>query len=122
MFQLTAEEFALLRSRSVILKTGRGQHRKYLPYAFTEHGVAMLASVLNSPRAIEVSVLIVRAFVKMREALSANKELAHKLAELERRLDTHDEAIRSLMGAIRNLMTPPERKRRRIGFTRPDED
>jgi len=122
MFQLTAEEFALLRSQIVTSNPGRGKHTKYLPYAFAEHGVAMLASVLNSSRAIDVSVLIVRAFVRMREALTANRELAHKLAELERRLDTHDEAIQSLMAAIRSLMKPPEPKQRRIGFVPPEED
>jgi len=122
MFQLTSEEFALLRSQNVISKlAGRGG-RRYPPYAFTEHGVTMLASVLNSPRAIEVSVLIVRAFVRMRETLSATRELSLKLAELERRLDTHDEAIQSLMAAIRNLMLPIESKRRRIGFVKQDED
>ena len=122
MFQLTPEEFAFLRSQNVISKlAGRGG-RRYPPYAFTEHGVAMLASVLNSPRAIEVSVLIVRVFVRMREALTASRELAHKLAELEQRLDTHDEAIQSLMAAIRSLMTPPEQRRRRIGFVRPDQN
>ena len=116
MFQLTAEETASLRSQFATLKTGRGQHRKYLPYAFTEHGAIMAANVLNSPHAIEASVLVVRAFVKMREALTANRELARKLAELERKLDTHDTAIKSLMAAIRNLMTPPEPQRRPIGF------
>lgn len=122
MFQLTAEEFALLRSQNVISNPeGRGG-RRYAPYAFTEHGVAMLASVLNSSRAIDVSVLIVRAFVRMREALTANRELAYKLAELERQLDTHDEAIQSLMAAIRSLMKPPEPKQRRIGFVPPEKD
>jgi len=90
-----------------------------LPYAFTEHGAIMAASVLNSPRAIEVSVLLVRTFVKLREMLATHKELAHKLAELERRVGSHDEAICSLLVAIRQLMAPPpEPKKGKIGFAR----
>jgi DNA-binding PadR family transcriptional regulator len=78
MIQLTAAEWAALRARIVTLETGRGQHRKYLPYAFTEQGVAMLSSVLNSDRAIAVNIEIMRAFVKLRELLSSNKELARR--------------------------------------------
>lgn len=88
--------------------------------AFTEHGAIMAASVLNTPRAIEVSVHVVRTFVKLREALSTHKELAHKLAELERK-GTHDEAIRTLLGTIRQLMAPAAPKRGRIGFGREQE-
>jgi hypothetical protein len=80
MFQLTALEWAALRSQSVTLKSGRGQHRKYLPYVFTEQGVAMLSSVLGSERAIAVNIEIMRAFVRMRELLSSNKELARRFA------------------------------------------
>lgn len=120
MFQLTPEEKHELVTNCDHLS--RMKFSPSLPYVFTEHGAIMAATILNSPRAVEVSVLVVRAFVKMREALSSNRELAHKLVELERRLDTHDEAIRSLMGAIRNLMTAPEQKRRRIGFTKSDDD
>jgi hypothetical protein len=121
MFQLTEEEWAALRSQFATLKTGRGQHRKYLPYAFTEHGAIMAATVLNSPRATEVSVYVVRAFVALRELLTGNKELALKLAELEsrveRKLETHDQAIAGLIDAIRELMRPPEpTKKRPIGF------
>ena len=87
-----------------------------LPNAFTEHGAIMVASVLNTKRAIQVSVFVVRAFFKLREMLSTHKELAHKLAELERKLQNHDESIRSLVVAIRQLMTPPEPKKRPIGF------
>ena len=87
MFQLGAEEWSALRSQSVTLEAGRGQHRKYLPYAFTEQGVAMLSSVLRSPRAIAVNIQIMRAFVHMRELLSSNHELAKRLDQLEARLD-----------------------------------
>ena len=108
MIQLTAAEWAALRSQSVILKTGRGQHRKYLPYAFTEQGVAMLSSVLNSKHAIAINIEIMRAFVKLRDLLSSNRELARRFAQLETRLDKklteHDEAIAAILSAIRQLM------------------
>lgn len=121
MMQLTAEEWATLRSQTVTLKNSRGQHRKYLPYAFTEQGVAMLSSVLNSDRAIAVNIQIMRAFVQLRELLSSNKELARRFAQLEARLDkklaAHDEAIAAILSAIRQLMHPPASKRRGIGFT-----
>ena len=116
MFRLTEAETKSLRSQFVISNTGRGG-RRYAPYAFTEHGAIMAASVLNSPRAVKVSVYVVRAFVKLREVLSTHKALARKLAELERRLDTHDDQIEALLEAIRELMVPPpEPRRRRIGF------
>jgi len=115
MFQLTASETELLRSQIATSKKGRGG-RRYAPFAFTEHGAIMLAGVLNTQRAIEVSVFVVRAFNRLREMLATHKEVAYKLAELERKLVTHDEAIRSLMDAIRQLMTPPIKKRRPIGF------
>jgi hypothetical protein len=108
MIQLTAAEWAALRSRIVTLKPGRGQHRKYLPYAFTEQGVAMLSSVLNSARAIAVNIEIMRTFVKLRDLLSSNRELARRFAQLETRLDKklteHDEAIAAILSAIRQLM------------------
>jgi len=91
-----------------------------LPYAFTEHGAIMAASVLNSPRAVESSIFVVRAFVKLREILASNKELASKLDELESRLDGHDEALQQIVAAIRQLAAPiKERKSRRLGFSRP---
>jgi hypothetical protein len=125
MFQLTAEEFDALRSQFATLKTGRGQHRKYLPYAFTEHGALMAAMVLASPRAVEVSVYVVRAFVQLRDLLSSNKELAQRFADLERRLErklsTHDQAIAGILDAIRQLMTPPDPPKRPIGFIHPTE-
>ena len=113
MFQLNAEESASLRSRFVTLKRGRGQHRKYLPYAFTEQGVAMLSSVLNSDRAIEVNILIMRAFVKLRAMIASHKELSKRLDDLERRYDAQ---FKSVFEAIRQLMIPTEPARRRIGF------
>ncbi len=121
MFQLTAPEWSALRSQSVTLKHRRGQHRKYLPYAFTEQGVAMLSSVLRSPRAISVNIEIMRAFVRMREMLASDHELAERIDQLEARigkkLATHDKAITAILSAIRELMQPLATKRRGIGFT-----
>ncbi len=114
MFQLTAEEAALLRSQFVTSKPeGRGG-RRYLPYAFTEQGVAMLSSVLRSERAIHVNIEIMRAFVRLRQMLASNAELARKLEALERKYDAQFKVV---FDAIRELMTPPEpRKKRPIGF------
>jgi len=94
------------------------KYAKALPNAFTEHGAIMAASVLNTERAVQISVFVVRAFVKLREMLSTHKELAHKFAALERKLQNHDESIRSLMVAIRQLMASPEPEppKKRIGF------
>jgi ORF6N domain len=117
MLRLTAHEWEGLRSQTVTLKTGRGHHRKYLPYAFTEQGVAMLSSVLRSARAIAVNVQIMRAFVRMRELLVSNRELAEKLDQLERKLQSHDETIIGILKAIRELMRQPHPKNRPIGFT-----
>ncbi len=114
MFQLSRSEFAALKSHIVI--SSWGGMRRATPYAFTEHGVAMLSSVLRSRRAIRVNIAIMRAFVKLRELAAAHKELAAKLAELERRVSRHDGHIRSLFDAIRELMKPPEPERRAIGF------
>jgi hypothetical protein len=107
------EEIELLRSQIVTLKTGRGKHRKYLPYAFTEQGVAMLSSVLKSERAINVNIEIMRSFVKLRQMLSSNAELARKLASLEKKYDLQFKAV---FDAIRQLMAPPVKPKRRIGF------
>ncbi len=115
MFQLTKEEDNSLRSQNATLK--RGQHSKYLPYAFTEQGVAMLSSVLHSERAIQVNIAIMRAFVRLRQILATHKELAHKLTELERKIEKHDTEIQTIFNAIRQLMTPPEKPKRKIGFT-----
>ncbi|MBU6411599.1 MAG: ORF6N domain-containing protein, partial [Verrucomicrobia bacterium] len=105
-FQFTADELKFLRSQLVTSKRGRGG-RRYLPWAFTERGTVMLASVLNSPAAIRASVRVVRAFVLMREQLADHKELAHKLEELERHVSGHDEAIQRLFEAIREIVELP---------------
>lgn len=97
MFQLTAEEYESLRSQFATLKSGRGQHRKYMPYAFTEHGALMLGNVLKSGRAVEVSLMVVRAFVHMRELVSGHKELSQKLNLLERKVGARDKAIAELI-------------------------
>lgn len=115
MFQLTTEEAANLRFQFGTSSSGYGG-RRYLPYAFTEQGVAMLSSVLRSERAVQVNVAIMRAFVSLRRAVAGNRALAGKLAELERRIEGHDGAIKSLFDAIRVLMTPPEKPHREIGF------
>jgi hypothetical protein len=118
VFQLTAEENDTLRSQSVTSKSSRGG-RRYAPYAFTEHGAIMAAGVLNSPRAVEMSIYVVRAFLRLREMLATHKALATKLAELEQRLETHDHRIVEIVKAIRVLAMPPEKPARQIGF-RPD--
>jgi len=115
MFQLNEGEYKILKSQ---IATSRwGGVRRANPYAFTEQGVAMLSSVLNSERAIEVNIAIMRAFVKLRQILSTHKELAHKLNELERKTEKHDIEIQGIFEAIRQLMAPsPEKPRRMIGF------
>ena len=112
MFQLTAAEFRRLRSQTVISKNGRGG-RRTAPYVFTEQGVAMLSSVLRSDRAVRVNIEIMRTFVRLRQMLRANADLARKLASLERR---YDEQFKIVFDAIRRLVAPPEPNRRRIGF------
>jgi len=114
MFQLTKAE-----KEEVVTNCDRLKQLKYstsLPHAFTEHGAIMAANVLNSQKAIAASVYIVRAFVQLRELLSTHKELAHKLAELENRLDKHDKAIVAIVTAIKELMQPPVKPKGRIGF------
>lgn len=124
MFQLTADEAESLRSQIAILKTGRGQHRKFLPYAFTENGAVMAANVLNSPEAVRMSVFVVRAFVKMRELLGGTKELARQLADLEKklteRLDVHESVIVDVLRRVMDVLDPPPPPpgppRKQIGF------
>ena len=118
VMQLSPEETANLRSQIVISKAGRGG-RRYRPYAFTEHGAIMAASVLNSERAVEMSIFVVRAFVRMREALASNQKIMAKLAELEHRVESHDTNIQELIEAIRELMEPLPATGRRIGFALP---
>ena len=114
-FQLSKEEYRALKFQIGISKEGRGG-RRFLPYAFTEQGVAMLSSVLRSRRAALVNVAIMRAFVKFRQMLTVHRDLAQKLAELEGKVEGHDRQIRSIFDAIRRLMAPPALRRRRIGF------
>jgi hypothetical protein len=135
MFSLTADEWAALRSQFATLNaagTGRGQHRKYLPYAFTEHGAIMAATILSSPRAIEVSVYVVRAFVRMRELATTHGDLAKRLAELEDKTEAlamnHDtfsrntrNQLKQVFDALRELMTPPDPPKRPIGFISPED-
>jgi ORF6N domain len=120
-FQLSQHELKLLRSQNVISTATHGGAR-YLPHVFTEHGAIMAATVLNSERAIEMSVFVVLAFVRMRRAIAGNRHILTKLSELERRLETHDSEIQALMDALRELMDPPEPTRTRIGFEAPSEE
>jgi hypothetical protein len=113
-FRLRGDEARGLIFQIGISNTRGG--RRSLPYAFTEQGVAMLSSVLNSPRAVKVNIAIMRAFVKLRETLENNRELARKFSELQQRVGKHDEEIAAIIDAIRQLMAPPERPRREIGF------
>jgi phage regulator Rha-like protein len=116
MFQLTEDEYDFLRSQIVILKpAGRGQHRKYLPYAFTEQGVAMLSAVLRSERAVQVSIAIMDTFVRLREILATHKDLARKVEE-------HDRHIANLYAVVERLLTPPTGKKKPVGYIWPKED
>lgn len=131
MFQLSAEEWAALRSQFVTLDaagSGRGNYRKYLPYAFTEHGAIMAANLLSSPRAIEVSVYVVRAFVRMRELAITHGDLAKRLSELEEQtaaLATHQDdtrrQLKQVFEALRELVMPPDPPKRPIGFVTPQD-
>jgi len=115
MFRLTAEEGGYLKSQ-IVISNGWGGRRRSLPLAFTEQGVAMLSGVLNSSRAIQVNVAIMRAFVRMREAMSSDRELTKRLDSLEKKYAAHDVRIRGIFDAIRALMEPPTKPRRRIGY------
>ena len=115
MFQLTMEEAQALRSRSQSVTLKRGQNIKYRPYAFTEHGILMLSSVLSSEQAIQVNIEIMRTFVRLRRMLGSNAELAKKLEELEMK---YDRQFRVVFDAIRQLMISPEPRRKQIGFTK----
>jgi hypothetical protein len=135
MFQLSAEEWAALRSQFATLDAapgGRGRHRKYLPYAFTEHGTIMAANLLSSPRAIEMSVYVVRAFVRMRELSATHGDLAKRLAELEEKTEVlamnHDtfsrnarNQLKQVFDALRELTVPPDPPKRPIGFITTDD-
>jgi hypothetical protein len=120
MFQLTEEEFAALRSQFATSNLGRGG-RRYLPYAFTENGAFMAATILNSQRAMEVSVYGVRTFVQLRNLLASNQEVMRQLTELGKKVSSHDQAIAGLINAINELMSPPEPPSKRpIGFVTSD--
>lgn len=118
MFQLNRKEHEALRSQFATSKKSRGG-RRYLPHVFTEHGAIMAATVLNSARAVEMSVFVVRAFVRLREALATNHQVAAKIDELERHLNTHDSVIVELIETVKSLMAPARARRRRIGFQLP---
>ena len=130
MFQLSSEETEtgsqlvtpsvaghdVSNSSQIVMSSGKYRGKRYRPYAFTEQGVAMLSSVLNSESAVKMNIAIMRAFVQLRRALETNRELARKFSELERRIDKHDAEIDAILEAIRQLMAPPEKPRREIGF------
>lgn len=130
MFQLSSEETETLsqlvtpsvaghdvsNSSQIVMSSGKYRGKRYRPYAFTEQGVAMLSSVLNSESAVKMNIAIMRAFVQLRRALETNRELARKFSELERRIGKHDAEIDAILEAIRQLMAPPEKPRREIGF------
>src|SRR5207248_422838 len=119
MFRLTADEAEeLRRSRSQIVTLKRGANVKYLPWAFTEHGALMAATVLNSPRAVEMSVFIVRAFVRLREYARAHTEITKRLDALERRVTDHDDDLREMFDGLRALLSPSPRSGREIGFAK----
>jgi phage regulator Rha-like protein len=118
MFQLSPSEDKNLRSQFATSRFNHGG-RRHLPYAFTEHGAIMAATVLSTKRAIEMSVFVVRAFVRLRDMLATNGKVASKLLELERHLKGHDASIQAIIEAIHELMAPEPRKRRRIGFRAP---
>ena len=122
MFQLAQEEASALRSQIATLEKGRGRYSKYAPLAFTEHGAAMLSAILNSDRAVRMSILIVRAFVKLRELLATHKDLAQKMEKLEQTQKQHASVLISVVEEIKKLKTaPPAPPRRRIGFHVPGE-
>jgi hypothetical protein len=119
-FRLTPEEFADLRSQIVTSKTGRGG-RRYQPWVFTEHGVAMLSSVLRSPRAIAVNIEIVRAFVRLRRLLATPSDIVQEITRLARQVDLHDDKIKTIFTALERLLAPPERDQESyFGFRKPD--
>jgi ORF6N domain len=115
MFQLTKEEFDNLKLQFATSSSGYGG-RRYRPYAFTEHGVAMLSAVLRSPRAVQMSILIVRAFVRLREVLATHRDLARKIEQLEVTQKEHGSIIVAVVQEIKNLKHPPRRRKPRIGF------
>jgi hypothetical protein len=123
MFQLADEEAAALRSQFVTLEKGRGRYAKYRPYAFTEHGVAMLSSVLRSKRAVQMNILIIKAFIKLRDILATHKDLARAIEDIGRRQEEQGEQITAIIETINQLLLPePVPEKRRIGFNPKDEE
>jgi hypothetical protein len=123
MFELDFAEFKSLRTQFATLKKGRGQHAKYMPFAFTEQGVAMLSSVLNSETAIRVNIQIIRIFTRMREVMLTNKDILFQLEKLETKYSKHDEDIQQIFKYLKQLLTPPKHPpRAKIGFRRNNEE
>ena len=126
MFQVTENEWNALRSQIATLRLDHGKHRKFLPYAFTEHGAVMLATILRSPTAVKASILVVKAFVRLNEYLSLHKDLAEKIKLLESNSDKHDKEIQKLFQAIRELMSTPSKPElipmKKVGFKRQGEE
>jgi len=121
MFELTSSEFESLRSQIATLKTGRGQHPKYIPFAFTEQGVAMLSSVLKSETAIRVNIQIIRIFTRMREMILTHKDILLQLEKIEKKLAGHYDDIILIFQYLKQLLNPPQPLRPKIGFKRKDE-
>jgi hypothetical protein len=122
MFQLTKSEWESLRSQIVTLEAGRGKYPKYAPTVFTEQGVAMLSSVLNSETAIRVNIQIIRIFTRMREMIMTHKDILLQLEKIEKKLAGHDEDITLIFQYLKQLLNPPQPPRRKIGFKRKDEE
>jgi hypothetical protein len=126
MFEVKVNEPTSLRTQNATLKKRRGEHSKYLPFAFTEHGIAMLSSVLNSQRAIDVNISIMRAFVNMRKLIYSSIELKEKIKELERltnnKFKDHDRKIKLIFDAIKSLIIQETKPKRQIGFQLPRKD
>lgn len=116
MFRLNLSEARQLNRSQAVIGSQKHRDPRFLPYAFTEHGAIMAANVLNSRRAVQMSVFVVRAFVHLRRMVGAHNDMAAKLSELERKVASHDGNIKALFDAIRQLMAPPEGKKRKIGF------
>ncbi len=121
MFQLTRDEWNSLRSQIVTLEIGPGKHSKYLPHVFTEQGVAMLSSILNSETAIQVNIQIIRVFTKMKQVLLDHKDILLQLEKIEHKLIQHDDDIALIFQYLKQLLNPPEKERPKVGFRRNDE-
>ena len=121
MFQITKDEYNSLRSQIVTLETGRGKYAKYLPYAFTEQGVSMLSSVLNSPKAIQINIQIIRAFVFLRQYALSHKDLTEKLKELESKYDKQFKDVYDAINFLlqKDFMISTQKQRKRIGYKNP---